>query len=861
MNIWALLDEPTSLRVLTVLGHFLWQAAAVAAALMVGLRLLRSATAGARYAVLLGALAAMAACPVVTAIVMPRSVGQTFLSVPGERRTPVSGQARMPVPPSPEAGAALAAGGNGSGGSAAEAARTLAAGQARMPVPPRRGAPATGLPEARASALAESGWMESAAPWAVAAYLLGVLLMLGRVGAILVGGQRLRRASSRVDDPKILAALSRAARAMGMAFTPAVAFCRRVGVPAVVGVLRPMILLPLALGSGLSAAQIEMVLAHELAHIRRWDGLVNLLQRLIEAALFFHPAVWWVSRRIRIEREHCCDDLVLRAGGEPLDYADTLVRMAARAVAPVPAGALGATGRPSQLRGRILRMFGQSGHEQWRLGRLGAAVVSLLLAAGIIAPIVLKAQAGDATPSATQPATAPRAGGQWHSIGGSQFASIEVERKLYEAASTEHFLIHVRITNTTDRAIGADLRDYWNVIYPNQWSMSTKDHRQVIDERRMVRIALGQEQRRELIEALGAGRLARIEPGKSIDYYREFNAGSRRDVEKQADKFMLISLDGEQRLTDGKIAEQNALDWDRKEIDTQLVIPAPVHWAQVGEGATIVDRNATTRPAAREEPATDEPQKTVLTTRVHECELRLEQTFDGPVVTKAVWLLRRPNNPREPDTILRGKVEYEMGEVRQMAASPDVKRLAIVSVGEGHPVLDIVDLSALLAGKDAKSFVSVNPYPSWIDIERWEGERLIVKSDVLLTHRNAEGRVPAYASFHEAQQFAVDSAGKITALSADAKDAVAYFREHIRHLDAFTSEAAWALVDLKAIEAVDDLKRAAAMAKPNDLKADLTEAAARLALLKDAATRPATTAAALRRERAVYLAARRLISW
>ena len=89
-----------------------------------------------------------------------------------------------------------------------------------------------------------------------------------------------------------------------------------------------MILLPISAASGMTTEQIEILLAHELAHIRRYDHLVNLLQRLIEAVLFFHPAVWFISRRIRIEREHCCDDLVLAVGGKRLAYAESLLRMA-----------------------------------------------------------------------------------------------------------------------------------------------------------------------------------------------------------------------------------------------------------------------------------------------------------------------------------------------------------------------------------------------------------------------------------------------------------------------------------------------------------------------------------------------------
>jgi len=116
-----------------------------------------------------------------------------------------------------------------------------------------------------------------------------------------------------------------------------VAWCARVAVPTVVSLVKPAILLPLSLSSGLSAAQVEMLLLHELAHLRRRDHWINLAQWAIETLLFFHPAVWMISRRVRVERELACDDMVLAAGVGQTPYAESLLRMAElsrRAVAP-----------------------------------------------------------------------------------------------------------------------------------------------------------------------------------------------------------------------------------------------------------------------------------------------------------------------------------------------------------------------------------------------------------------------------------------------------------------------------------------------------------------------------------------------
>jgi beta-lactamase regulating signal transducer with metallopeptidase domain len=101
----------------------------------------------------------------------------------------------------------------------------------------------------------------------------------------------------------------------------------RVDAPSVIGWLRPVILAPVGVLSGLPPAQVEALLAHELAHVRRHDYLVNVLQGIAESLLFYHPAVWWISNQIRAEREHCCDDLAVAASGDVLVYARALAEL------------------------------------------------------------------------------------------------------------------------------------------------------------------------------------------------------------------------------------------------------------------------------------------------------------------------------------------------------------------------------------------------------------------------------------------------------------------------------------------------------------------------------------------------------
>ncbi len=325
------IDEVLCVRLMMTLAHFLWQGAAVGlAALLAGL-LLKRTSASTRYLVLLGALLVMAACPPVT-----------FLLLKGNAQAEVSAAAPQP---------AAAGQGNVAGHAARRPAwpglRRSGPWSDEIPQPAVIPAPAADVtspqiqpvlaPTADCPPAAPTGWRAvlldrqkwlQCAPYVVAAYAAGVAVTLGRLVLGLFGGGRLRRRSRPVDDPGLLAALGRQARVLGLHVTPAIAYCGRAAVPTVVGVLRPTILLPLAIVSGMTIQQVEVLLAHELAHIRRYDPIVNILQRLIEAFLFFHPAMWLVSRRIRSERELCCDDWVVRAGCTPLAYADSLVRAA-----------------------------------------------------------------------------------------------------------------------------------------------------------------------------------------------------------------------------------------------------------------------------------------------------------------------------------------------------------------------------------------------------------------------------------------------------------------------------------------------------------------------------------------------------
>ena len=143
--------------------------------------------------------------------------------------------------------------------------------------------------------------------------------------------------------------------------------------PAVLGWLRPVVLFPVGLMTALPAGQIEAILLHELAHVLRRDYLANLLQTLAEGLFFYHPAVWWISSTVRTERENCCDDLVIAARGDRLEYARALATLEQSRwpVNTVPA----ATG--GNLMQRISRLLNPAQKSRTLSPALPAAIVAL----------------------------------------------------------------------------------------------------------------------------------------------------------------------------------------------------------------------------------------------------------------------------------------------------------------------------------------------------------------------------------------------------------------------------------------------------------------------------------------------------
>lgn len=222
---------------------------------------------------------------------------------------------------------------------------------------------------------------------AAALWLMGALVFSLRLAVGWKVVRSLSRNESGVLSGEWQASLAKLSKRLGV--KRAVRLCESVSVevPIVIGFLKPVILVPASALVGLSAPQLESLLAHELAHIRRHDFLFNLLQSIVETLLFFHPAVWWASRRMRVEREHCCDDLAVWACGDVLTYANALAQLEQLRGTSFGQIALAANG--GSLLRRIRRLVELPAHQPARLSSL---IVSIIFLTTLIFGVALSAQ-------------------------------------------------------------------------------------------------------------------------------------------------------------------------------------------------------------------------------------------------------------------------------------------------------------------------------------------------------------------------------------------------------------------------------------------------------------------------------------
>ncbi len=372
MGTWVaeLFSNEVAQRIGWALIHFLWQGLAVTVLLMLTLQLLRRRSAQARWLVSCAALGLMAVLPVVTACVVtvdpaPTGEAASVIEAPPLSATTEFSRTSSAVDVSPLPIAATAP---------VEAA---------APMPPPLDPPAaprdTGSPPWYEQAAV---WITPALPWFLTIWLMGVLaLSLWQVGGWLQL-ERLKRLDTQPVTGPIGDLFMRLRKRLSVSRPVRLLKSARVAAPIVVGWLKPVVLLPACALSGLTTEQLEAVLAHELAHVRRYDCLVRLLQVVVETLLFYHPAVWWVSRRITEEGEHCCDELAVAHCGDRHGYASALARVAELSRRQPRLAVAAAGGR---LGTRIRRILGRSeGDRGARPGWLVLALAALVVAGLIV---------------------------------------------------------------------------------------------------------------------------------------------------------------------------------------------------------------------------------------------------------------------------------------------------------------------------------------------------------------------------------------------------------------------------------------------------------------------------------------------
>ena len=320
--------------------HFVWQGAVLAVIAAAVLRLCRHRSANARYASACVVLAGMLASPVITARVLL-----------------VSGPSPAPVVALPQA---------------IEPGGTVST------------APRSWIDNGTLSIASAWADIDTLLPAIVFAWIAGVVVLMLRMAGGLWHVRRLQVRSLGANPSRWQTAAERMASRLGVRVAVHVVESTLVDVPSAVGWLRPVILLPIAALGNLTPSQVEAILAHELIHIRRHDYLVNVAQAVAETFLFFHPGVWWVSRQIRLEREHCCDDVAVQVCGDPLHYATALAELEAwrsRGTTLALAAVNGSlTGRVR----RILRVpIAQEARSAGWVVTLGLTLVVVVLISGI----------------------------------------------------------------------------------------------------------------------------------------------------------------------------------------------------------------------------------------------------------------------------------------------------------------------------------------------------------------------------------------------------------------------------------------------------------------------------------------------
>jgi beta-lactamase regulating signal transducer with metallopeptidase domain len=310
------------------LVHFCWQAAAIALVYWLADAVLWKARSQTRYVLALGTMLLMLASALAT-FAYEETRGDTGLSSPGAFSSP----------------AMVAIGSSIS----------------------NELAPLAGLKTTGATTQVVLLPLSRLLPWLDVAWLLGVACLSMRT----IGGWRLivrlRRSALSKAPEAVCANFVRLCGRLAITRQVSLYLSHHIQGPLTIGIVRPLVIVPVSALMALSPEQLEAVLAHELAHVRRADYLWNLLQTIVETLFFFHPAVWWLGRRLRQQRELCCDDVAVQSCADPLVYATALLRLEERRSQRLSLAMALDGHRPwSGLSLRIARILGETNGEKSR---------------------------------------------------------------------------------------------------------------------------------------------------------------------------------------------------------------------------------------------------------------------------------------------------------------------------------------------------------------------------------------------------------------------------------------------------------------------------------------------------------------
>ncbi len=216
----------------------------------------------------------------------------------------------------------------------------------------------------------------------VVLWFAGLMILSLRFFGGIIYIQRLRNRGIISVNEQLLNTVKFLSNKMNLSRGIEIFYSTLVKIPTAIGYLKPVILLPLSFASGLTQNQIEAVLAHEIAHIKRNDFVINIIQTAAEIIFFYHPAVWWISSFIRKERENCCDDYAVEICGNPVEYSKALIAIQ-QTDEHAASFALAAVGNENNLLRRIKRM-NEKRKEQTAYGIKFAAFAILAVFVGVV---------------------------------------------------------------------------------------------------------------------------------------------------------------------------------------------------------------------------------------------------------------------------------------------------------------------------------------------------------------------------------------------------------------------------------------------------------------------------------------------